>query len=122
MIYLNDTSIRKLIVLNEDGSLSGQLLLLLNIVAHIAQLLFHHPHSLKVSRVIEGIAPQEEQLDHVHGYISSSNIQSPVGVSRCLGHDMMISENAGKTCVLFPNYIACNLKNWLYIETFYKQF
>lgn len=49
--------------LNQHGGLQRQLLLLLDVVAHVAQLLLHHAHSLKVRRVVEGVAPQQQQLD-----------------------------------------------------------
>lgn len=47
---------------HQHGGLQGQFLLLLDVVAHVAQLLLHHPHRFKVCRVVEGVAPQQQQL------------------------------------------------------------
>lgn len=52
---------------HQHGGLQGQLLLLLDVVAHIAQLLLHHTHRLKVCRVVEGITPQQQQLEEEDG-------------------------------------------------------
>ena len=49
--------------LHQHGGLQSQLLLLLDVVAHVAQLLLHHPDRLKVGRVVEGVAPQQQQLE-----------------------------------------------------------
>lgn len=48
--------------LHQHGGLQRQLLLLLDVVAHVAQLLLHHPHRLKVRRVVEGVTAQQQQL------------------------------------------------------------
>lgn len=48
--------------LHQEGGFCSQLLLLFNVVSHIAELLLHHPHSLKVGRVIEGVAAEKQQL------------------------------------------------------------
>lgn len=107
-MYLYNTTIRKLIVLNKDGGLGGQLLFLLNVVAHVAQLFLHHPHGLKVRRVVEGIAPQEQQLDHVHGDVPPSYIQSPVWMWMCSSNvKMEVTENVSK--YIFVSCSLCHL-------------
>lgn len=47
---------------DKNGGLEGKPLLLLNIVRHIAQLLFHNSDGLKVGRVIERIASEQQEL------------------------------------------------------------
>lgn len=47
---------------HQVGGLIGQALFLLNVVSNVAKLLLQHAHSLKVGRVVEGVAPQEQQL------------------------------------------------------------
>lgn len=47
---------------HQHGGLQSQLLLLLDVVANVAQLLFHHAHRLKVCRVVEGVTSQQQQL------------------------------------------------------------
>ena len=58
--------------LHQDGGLVGEPLLLLDVVAHVAQFLLHHAHRLKVGRVVEGIASQQEQLTHTHTHTEIS--------------------------------------------------
>lgn len=41
--------------LDQHSGLQRKFLFLLDVVAHVAQLLLHHPHRLKVSRVVEGV-------------------------------------------------------------------
>ena len=53
------------VLLHQECGLLSQLLLGMNVVANIAELLLHHPHRLEVSRVVEGIPPQQQQLDQV---------------------------------------------------------
>lgn len=48
--------------LHHKGRLVGQLLLLLYVVTHKAQLLLHHPNRLEVCCLVEGVAPQQQQL------------------------------------------------------------
>lgn len=38
------------------------MLLLLNVVCHIAELLLQHAHGLKVSSVVEGVAAKQQEL------------------------------------------------------------
>jgi len=59
-IYIKNTNS---VCLDEDGGLEGQFLLLLDVVAHVTQLLLHDSHGLEVSRVVERITPQEQQLE-----------------------------------------------------------
>ena len=51
-----------LVRLDEHGGLEGQTLLFLDIVSNVAQTLFHNTNGLKVGRMIEGVASQEQQL------------------------------------------------------------
>lgn len=48
--------------LDQHSRLQRQLLLLLDVVTDVAQLLLHHPHRLKVRRVVEGVTSQQQQL------------------------------------------------------------
>lgn len=48
--------------LHQHSGLQCQLLLLLDVVAHIAQLLLHHANSLKVCRMVKGVTSQQQQL------------------------------------------------------------
>lgn len=48
--------------LHQIGRLCGQMLLLLDVVPHIAELLLQHAHRLKVRRMVEGIAPEKQEL------------------------------------------------------------
>lgn len=47
---------------HQNSGLQSQLLLLLDVVAHVAQLLLHHANRLKVCRMVEGVASQQQQL------------------------------------------------------------
>lgn len=56
--------------LHQHGGLQRKLLLLLDVIAHVTQLLLHHPHRLEVRRVVEGVTPQQQQLEtHRERYI-----------------------------------------------------
>lgn len=72
--HLNDATIRQLVVLHQYGGLMGELLLLFDVVANIAQLLLHHADCLEVGRVIEGVASEQQQLNHVDGDVTPSNV------------------------------------------------
>lgn len=48
--------------LHQIGRLRGQTLLLLNVVAHVAELLLQLAHRLKVRRMVEGVPPQKQEL------------------------------------------------------------
>lgn len=48
--------------LHQVSGLCGQMLLLLNVVCHIAELLLQHAHGLKVSSVVEGVAAKQQEL------------------------------------------------------------
>lgn len=48
--------------LDQHCRLQRQLLLLLDVIADVAELLLHHPHRLKVRRVVEGVTSQQQQL------------------------------------------------------------
>jgi hypothetical protein len=50
------------VLLDEDGGLVGELLLRLDVVRHVAQLLLHQPHRLKVRGRVECVPAQQEQL------------------------------------------------------------
>lgn len=50
------------VALDEDSSLVGKLLFSLHVVCDIAELLFHHSHGLKVSRCIESVTTEQQQL------------------------------------------------------------
>ena len=58
-------------MLDEEGSLLGELLLGVDVVRHVAQLLLHHPHRLEVGRVVERVASQQQQLDQVSRDVSA---------------------------------------------------
>lgn len=54
--------------LDQHCCLQCQLLLLFDVITDVAKLLLHHPHRLKVRRVVEGITSQQKQLvDRQHG-------------------------------------------------------
>lgn len=57
-----ETGLQYRVGLHQHGGLCSQPLLVLHIVAHIAELLLHHPHCLKVGRVVEGVATQQQEL------------------------------------------------------------
>ena len=73
--------------LHQHGGLVGQPLLLLDVVAHIAQLLLQHAHRLKVGRVVEGVAPEQQELE-VEVVVEMLGERGGVGVvlacSKCL--------------------------------------
>lgn len=48
--------------LHQYGGLQGELLLLLDVVSHVAEILLHHAHRLEVCRMVEGVTSQQEQL------------------------------------------------------------
>jgi len=48
--------------LHQVGGLQRQALLLLDVVAHVAELLLQQTHRLEVGRVVEGVAAEEQQL------------------------------------------------------------
>lgn len=48
--------------MDEDGGVQGQLLFLLDVVRHVAQLLFHHSHCLEIGSMVESVTPQQQQL------------------------------------------------------------
>lgn len=48
--------------LHQIGGLCGQSLLLLDVVSHIAEFLLQHLHCLEVSRVVEGVTAEEQEL------------------------------------------------------------
>lgn len=64
------------VLLHEDRCVQGQLLLLINIVADIAQLLLDLADGLKVRRVIERVPAKKHELDQVPRDVTPSNIQS----------------------------------------------
>ena len=49
--------------LDEDGRLERQFLFGFDVVADVAEFLLELAHRLKVGRVVEGVAPQQEQLE-----------------------------------------------------------
>ncbi|CAN8009736.1 unnamed protein product [Ixodes pacificus] len=61
----------------EEGGLKGQLLVLLHVVADEAELLLDHAHCLKVCRVVEHIATQQQQLQRGARDIPAGYVQSP---------------------------------------------
>lgn len=48
--------------LHQEGGFCGQALFLLDVVAHVTELLLQHTHSLKVSSVVEGISAEQQEL------------------------------------------------------------
>lgn len=68
--------------LHQIGGLCGQALLLLDVVPHVAKLLLQHAHRLKVRRMVEGVASEEQELTAGKG-----RDQSPQGsVARLCCH------------------------------------
>jgi hypothetical protein len=92
---LDDTAIRKGVVLDQNSGLMGKLGLELKIVANIAELFLDLPHGLEVSCAVESITTEEEKLDQVAGDITSSNIKATgqMGKSEALIH----GDNVGHT-------------------------
>lgn len=74
--YLDHSPIRQLVALHQHGGLIRELLFLLDIVAHVAQLLLHDAHSLEVCRVVEGVAPQQQELDQVSRDVAASDVEA----------------------------------------------
>ena len=56
------------VLFNKHCRLQCQLLFLFNIISNVAELLLHLTNCLKVSRVVESIATQQQQLTTVTTY------------------------------------------------------
>jgi hypothetical protein len=91
----DNTTVRKLIRLDEDSGLKGKLALSVDIQTNIAEFLLDLANSLEICSSVEVVSTELEQLDKVLGDIASSNIKTLGQVGK--GESLINRNNVGHT-------------------------
>mmetsp|Transcript_16672 Transcript_16672/g.33679 ORF Transcript_16672/g.33679 Transcript_16672/m.33679 type:complete len:290 (+) Transcript_16672:186-1055(+) len=74
--HFDDAAIGQRVLRHDGGGLERKLLLQLEVVPHVAHLLLDLTHRLEVRRPIEGVPPQQQQLDQVLGQMASRDVEA----------------------------------------------